>query len=359
MIRLSNFNPEFDDYKKDGKIYIGKKMENEDGENYRMAEAICDYGNTYTEGKYDLEQQSLEFKISEKIKLFESPTGQQKYWCWLVETEDGNKTSGLHICRRTSKGNIYNEQEVTLNPHAISVLKQFLDEIKLCNNDLSYKIQTDNNDYEKVISNDEFMKLIEANINSIDDYYKLISLKKKENAVLELEKIIQGEYKNEVDIQKFLKKNLWLFGSEYYTFIKEEQINSKNILDGIPKNLDDYIDIIEVKLPTVDLFRYDTSHNNYYSSSELTKAIAQTQNYIFELEKMTVNDSYQNKNDCIIAKPRGIILIGSRNELNDSEKQYLRILNSSYHNIHIITYQQLLLRAKNMLSLSEEYAKID
>lgn len=356
---MSSFNPEFDDNKKDGKIYIGKKIEKEDGDNYRKAEAICDYGNTYTEEQYNLEQQSLEFKISEKIKLFESPTGQQKYWCWLVETEGGNKTSGLHICRRTSKGNIYNEQEVTLNPHAISVLKQFLDEIKLCNDDLSYKIQTDNNDYEKVISNNDFVKLIEENINSIDDYYKLVSLKKKENAVLELEKIIQGEFKNEIDIQRFLKKNLWLFGSEYYTFIKEEQINSQNILDGIPKNLDDFIDIIEVKLPTAELFRYDTNHNNYYSSSELTKAIAQTQNYIFELEKMTVDDSYQNNNDCTIIKPRGIILIGSKNELSDGEKQYLRILNSSYHNIHILTYQQLLLRAKNMLSLSEGDVKND
>lgn len=356
---MSSFNPEFDDNKKDGRIYIGKKIEKEDGDNYRMAEAISDYGNTYTEEQYELNQQSLDFKISEKVKLFESPTGQQKYWCWLVETEEGNKTSGLHICRRTSKGNIYNEQEVTLNPHAISVLKQFLDEIKLCNDDLSYKIQTDNNDYDKVISNDDFIKLIEENITSIDDYYKLVSLKKKENAVLELEKIIQGEFKNEVDIQKFLKKNLWLFGSEYYTFIKEEQINSQNILDGIPKNLDDFIDIIEVKLPTAELFRFDTSHNNYYSSSELTKAIAQTQNYIFELEKMTINDNYQSDNDCIIAKPRGIILIGSKNELNDGEKQYLRILNSSYHNIHILTYQQLLSRAKNMLSLSEGDVKND
>ena len=75
VIRLSSFNPKFDDNKKDGKIYIGKKIEKEDGDNYRKAEAICDYGNTYTEEQYNLEQQSLEFKISEKIKLFESPTG--------------------------------------------------------------------------------------------------------------------------------------------------------------------------------------------------------------------------------------------------------------------------------------------
>lgn len=351
---MSNFNPDFDDNKKDGKIYIGKKIKKEDGDNYRMAEAISDCGNTYTEEQYEIEQQSLEFKISEKIKLFESPTGQQKYWCWLVETEEGNKTSGLHICRRTSKGNIYNEQEVTLNPHAISVLKQFLDEIQLCNNEMSYKIQTSNNDYNKAISKDDFLKLIENNIDSIDDYYKLVNIKKKEQAILELERIIKGEFKNEIFIQKFLKKNLWLFGSEYRTFVKEEKINSENILDGIPKNLEDFIDIIEVKLPTAELFHYDSNHKNYYASSELTKAIAQTQNYIFELEKMTSNNNYQDDNSCVITRPRGIILIGTKNELSDGERQYLRILNSSYHNIHILTYQQLLLRAKNMLNLSEK-----
>lgn len=351
---MSNFNPDFDDNKKDGKIYIGKKIKKEDGDNYRMAEAISDCGNTYTEEQYNLEQQSLEFKISEKVKLFESPAGQQKYWCWLVETEEGNKTSGLHICRRTSKGNIYNEQEVTLNPHAISVLKQFLDEIKLCNNDLSYKIQTSNNDCNRAISKSDFLQLIENNIDSIDDYYKLINIKKREQAILELEKIIKGEFKNEVFIQKFLKKNLWLFGSEYCTFVEEEKINSENILDGIPKNLEDFIDIIEVKLPTAELFHYDSNHKNYYSSSELTKAIAQTQNYIFELEKMISNNKYQDDNNCVITRPRGIILIGTKNELNDEERQYLRILNSSYHNIQVLTYQQLLLRAKNMLNLSEK-----
>lgn len=350
---MDNFNPRYDDNKLDGKIYIGKKITKEDNNNYRMAEVFCDVGKTYTENQYNLEQQSLNFEIKDKVKLYESDIGQAKYWCWLVETENGNTTSGLHICRRTSKGNVYNEQEVTLNPHAISILKKFLDQINLSKDDASYKIQTTNNDFNKIISKDEFVKIIENNINSIDDYYMLIDIKKKKNAVLELEDIIKGNYKNEVSIQKFLKRNLWFFGNEYTSFIEEEKINSKNILDGIPKNFENFIDIIEVKLPKVELFRYDQHHHNYYSSSDLTKAIAQTQNYIFELEKMTKDDKYQDNNNCKIIKPRGIILIGSKNELSDEESQYLRILNSSFHNIYVITYQQLLEKAKNLLLLSE------
>lgn len=60
----------------------------------------------------------------------------------------------------------------------------------------------------------------------------------------------------------------------------------------------------------------------------LTKAIVQTQNYIFELEKMTTEEEFQINNNCKIIKPKGIVLIGTRNELNEGEVNYLRILNS-------------------------------
>ena len=69
---------------------------------------------------------------------------------------------------------------------------------------------------------------------------------------------------------------------------------------------------------------------------------------------MTSNNEYQENNNCKIIKPRGIILIGTKKDLNEKETEYLRILNSSYHNLYIITYQQLLEKAKNILSLSQK-----
>ena len=68
---------------------------------------------------------------------------------------------------------------------------------------------------------------------------------------------------------------------------------------------------------------------------------------------MTINAKYQLENKCNIIKPRGIILIGSKNELNSEERRYLRILNSSYHNLQIMTYQQLLQMAKNILTIEQ------
>ena len=86
-----------------------------------------------------------------------------------------------------------------------------------------------------------------------------------------------GEYKNEVEIQHFLKNNLWLFGNEYSFIVENNKINSSNILDIIPRNVENYVDIIEVKLPNEKLFNFDESHKNFYPTSHLTKAISQVQ----------------------------------------------------------------------------------
>ena len=141
-----------------------------------------------------------------------------------------------------------------------------------------------------------------------------------------------------------------MFGNDYALFIDDEKINAENILDLVPKNLESYIDIIEVKLPDEKLFIFDNSHNNWYPAASLTKAIAQTQNYIFELESKINDQLYQKENNCKIIRPKGIILVGSKEELSEEENKYLRILNSSFHNLQIITYQQLLEKAKNTIS---------
>ncbi len=236
---------------------------------------------------------------------------------------------------------MYSNEEVTLSPKGIVALKNFLNTIPIIDTKKaeSYKIPLFVNEVKdkKVLTSEEFDNLIKQNITGIDDYYKLLLIRKMELGIKQLEKIISGEYKNEVEIQKFLRKNIWMFGNSYSFVIDDTKINSANILDLIPKNLDNFLDIIEVKLPNVELFHFDDSHKNYYPSSSLSKAIAQTQNYIFEFEQKTNDKEYQEKNNCKIIKPRGIIIIGTKEPLNEDENKYLSILNSSYHNIYIMT----------------------
>lgn len=361
------FEPKYDDYKEADVIYVSKENTNSFGEAYRKAETIINQEKNYTTDKNkEIDSKSVEFDVKEKATLYETNGGQQKIQCWLIESSGKRYVQAIHISRRTGKG-VYGTQEITLTFEGIVVLKKYLDQLVYMDTTsksqfkIPLKEKTKSNKilYDHVITKNEFISLIKANITNTDDFYKLLSLQKMEIAVTKLSEIIKGDYDNEIDIQNFLKKNIWMFGNEYVFIIKDNKISASNILDLIPKNIENYIDIIEVKLPSEKLFNYDTSHHNYYSTSNLTKAIAQTQNYIFELENKTKDIKYQTENDCRIIKPRGVILYGTKSELNVEEKKYLRILNASYHNLLIITYQQLLEKARNTINIATRFKDFD
>lgn len=361
------FDPIYDDNKKSDVWILGKKQEDND-KAYRKVETIIDYESTFISEKSlnKVEKDTLEketFNIKDEVVLFETPTGQQKIHAWLLENSNTKYINSLHISRRTNKG-VYGSQEITLSGEAILRLKNFLNNMNFIDNhnnnpfsiplaELDNSISKTERNYSHIINQDEFSELINANLFQIENFHKILSIKKMGQAIKKLEEIIEGDFINEVHIQKFLLDNLWMFGNDYSFIINDDKINTKNILDIIPKNFEGYIDVIEVKLPTEKLFNWDNSHNNLYCTSNLTKAIAQTQNYIFELEKMTIDERYAIKNECKIVKPKGIVLYGSKEKLNNDEERYLRILNSSYHNLIIITYQQLLEKAKNTMSFYE------
>lgn len=348
------FDPEYDDNKQNDVMYFSAAKKKEDGSTYRKVELLIEESVSHlSEKNKEVDSSPVEFSIKESIMLFQSPGGQQKMQCWLMESTSGKHLQAIHISRRTSKG-VYGSQEVTLRFEEIFKLRAFLNNLTVVDTPERTKIpistqRTNSDTPPQILSDREFSELIKANIRNTDDFYKLLSIQKMELAVTRLEEIVTGDYKNEVDIQCFLKENLWMFGNDYVYIVENGKINAQNILDMVPQNFESYIDIIEVKLPKERPFNFDDSHKNYYSTSHLTKAIAQTQNYIFELEKKTVDEEYQKENSCKVIRPKGIILFGSQDPLNEEERQYLRILNSSYHNLQVITYQQLLEKAKNTL----------
>lgn len=348
------FEPKYDDQKETGVILVGKSKSNTDGSSYRKVELILDEEETYlSERNAESTASLVEFVVRDRVTLFKTEGGQQKYQCWLMESVHGKSVNALHISRRTGKG-VYGSHEVTLGFEAMFALHKYLDKLFSYDSPQRLRIpivQPQREPADLLLSESQFIELIKANIRSTDDFYKLIQIQKMELAVARLESILYGDFENEVDIQKFLKENIWMFGNDYVHIVEHGKINARNILDMIPQDYESYIDIIEVKLPTEKLFHFDESHKNYYCSSKLTKATAQTQNYIYELEGISQSEEYQHNNNCKIVRPKGIILFGSEAPLNEDEKRYLRILNSSYHNMQIITYRQLLEKAKNTLAI--------
>jgi len=352
------FSPEYDDNKSTDTIHFGKRNFNKDGSSYRKVELFIDEDVSYlSEKNKDENSTPINIVVKDDVILYQSSGGQQKIHCWLVETTSGKSVNAIRISRRTGKG-VYGSQEITLSLKGLNALREFITKLTVVDSDVYSKLAINSEKPEiesssKLLSTQEFNELIKTNIKSTDDFYKLLSIQKMEVAVNRLEKIISGDFVNETDIQRFLRSNIWMFGNDYVYVVEDNKINAQNILDILPQNYESYVDIIEVKLPSEKLFNFDSSHNNHFSTSSLTKAIAQTQNYIFELEKKSFDSSHQKEYEYKIIRPKGIILFGSQEPLSDSEKQYLRVLNSSFHNLQVITYQQLLDKAKSTVQVGK------
>ena len=175
------------------------------------------------------------------------------------------------------------------------------------------------------------------------------------NAVNEFETML-GQNLVEQNWQEWLKQNDWVLGSEFVRILDEREVDTANITDYLMQAYDGFLDIIEIKRPEGNLrFWADTQdHGNYVPSSDLTKAITQATRYIYEVEREANSVKFLERvKNVKTIKPRCILIFGRSNDWNNEQKEAYRILNSSYHNLSIMTYDHVLLRAKRILNIDE------
>jgi hypothetical protein len=108
-----------------------------------------------------------------------------------------------------------------------------------------------------------------------------------------------------------------------------------------------YLDIYEIKKPGTRLLSLDRGRNNYYWDTEISKAIAQVENYIHQAQRHADslrNDIRQNKGvEVNIVRPRGYIVAGLRSQLTSAKMgDDFRILAESLKNIDVLLYDDLL-----------------
>ncbi len=174
-------------------------------------------------------------------------------------------------------------------------------------------------------------------------------------AVQEFESMLEQNLE-EQRWQVWLKENSWVLGSEFVKVLDEREVDTANITDYLMQAYDGFLDIIEIKRPGGGLkFWNDTlDHGNYIPSTDLTKAITQATKYIYELEREANSLKFLEKVGNIkTIKPRCILVFGRSKDWNDDQKEAFRILNSSYHNLTIMTYDHVFLRAKKIACINE------
>jgi len=99
---------------------------------------------------------------------------------------------------------------------------------------------------------------------------------------------------------------------------------------------------------------FDASRKNYYWSVELSKAIAQVEKYLYEIQRHTtfkVELHTAKGIDINVVRPRGYIVAGKRSDItSDKMRHDFRILNESLKNIEGILYDDLVENLETFLS---------
>jgi len=169
-----------------------------------------------------------------------------------------------------------------------------------------------------------------------------------------------SETKGKNSWQSWIYENNWIFGVQYETAIEKEKIGFDSIPDFLFPTLDGFLDILEIKLPTHEVIKEDSSHpGSYVWSSDANKAIGQVVNYIHQIEvnqlqlQQRINRNYAKElgRELFTIKPRAFILIGKTDSASPEEKEALRKLNYSLHGIEVLSYADLIRRGENLISL--------
>lgn len=164
----------------------------------------------------------------------------------------------------------------------------------------------------------------------------------------------------ELDIQRKLSEMAWAFGLEYER-IDVRAAGPAGIPDRRLKRIDGLSDLLEIKLPTAKLLRLDNQSRRYIAP-DLAEALGQLMGYLehfytsYQMEfddntgEELLHDSYGR-----YYKPKGILLIGRRSPTgrtrtsSKAEPKHLRRLLSYFHWIDVLTYDDLLERARNLI----------
>lgn len=166
--------------------------------------------------------------------------------------------------------------------------------------------------------------------------------------------------------QKYFENYLSFLIFSYQKLYPKIELNvdlQKKYPDFIGVNHFGGVDIIEIKTHLKYVVTKDLSHDNYAFSSELSKAIIQTINYMDALVQEKIKNKTTKNNlkgqilDGNIYRPRGIIIISSYDNLakgvKPTDRDFEKIkrdftkLRHGLHNIQILTFDELLNMAEN------------
>lgn len=313
------------------------------------------YGQSYAS---DLLERTTRFATWVHLFPEASPTpGMQLLRCkigkYLFKDDGSTDIKVLESTKPNSR--------VILSPRALDALITFLErEIRpLKENKKHYAAFEGDNaaalaaEFKKLIgkqSTRDVLAIIEKHDLLAEDVRRAVVAKDHANAIADFEAALL-EDRDEAFWQDWFKNNDWVLGSDFVTILDERMIDVQNQGDYLAKAVDGFLDIIEIKRPSKMCWYKALDHDNYVLHSDLSKAITQGLNYLYQLEtEMNNIKSLKRFDDVPIAKPKGLLIHGRSHDWNAKQFLAQRLLNAALTGLQFFTYDQVLQRARRVLS---------
>ncbi|NTW63863.1 MAG: DUF4263 domain-containing protein [Chlorobiaceae bacterium] len=196
----------------------------------------------------------------------------------------------------------------------------------------------------------ELVRFILQNHVIPDDLAAGLRQARRARAVRELAQMLK-ENLREAPWQEWFQRNSWVLGSQFVRVLEERSIDTQHISDFLMEAYDGFLDVVEIKRPEGNLSFWagTLDHGNYVPSADLTKAVAQATRYIYEVEREANSVKFLERIDGVkTVKPRCILIYGRSDGWNGRQNEAYRILNASYHNLTVLTYDHVLARARRI-----------
>jgi len=231
------------------------------------------------------------------------------------------------------------------------------------------------------IKDEEREAILEALKNNVFTKSDLDILSGRKDGLEEFnENLLDTSKLDEPQWQTFFKNNSWIFGYgldyKFLSILQKEASVSSVDLDGKNQVKSDFLladnnftVIVELKRPDTPLFEKDKNRSESWKlSKDLTYAISQILTQKAEWELNSINKHFDENGNPIkqtTIDPKTILIIGHTEQFNGNNKEDLikrktfELYRRNSRNIEMITYDELLDRAKFIVSDTKSVENIE
>lgn len=203
-----------------------------------------------------------------------------------------------------------------------------------------------------------------------ESFYTEWDIIKYENILSKLKFMIANEEKyTESEWGKILAEIILILFPKYINFHQQVEIKmtsetsnkKKELIDFMLVKSDGCIDVLEIKkVSNIFLVSNGCDHDNHYPTSSLSKVTMQTEKYLYNITRDSLNferqinekywKDYREGFKLKVVNPKGIILIGKSSDLTNKQLLDLEVIRKMYSNIvDIYNYDDVITMLENIL----------